>query len=509
MRMRFITVLVVLLICGSLFANSDAENTRAFSLYKEKKYDEAIAICNTVLQKDPKNTDAIYIAAVSHFMLKNYLVAEGFFSKFLEINPYNYDVIRYRAICEYYNGKYKESILSFEKIPKYMDDPVSLIYLALNYNRLMDKGNLALILKKIETHPALNHKNKQEFLSIINKAMESDLQTTTSLLERMRDEYNNPFIISSKIISIEKSTKKETEKRLRLMLALNETFDTNVALYPDKDAIKLPDIKYGERYDYRTEVRYSIGYKILDTTSNIFGIVYNGYHGINSSLHQFNFNANDLMLNYRYSRNPFYLGMKYNYNYDFISNDFRAYDFGHQINPEFGFKIGDRSSFAIGTSALLRHYFEDIYSADFDRSGFLVDPYLYYSYSIDAGLVLFKRNSFGISLSDGDAWKYMRPELRLGITYKFGRSISLFATTAYSYYMFSEKISNPDYFSDISVEARNDSKIVFETGIDIRLYSDQLYLNCGYALLVNMSNVRLGLYNYSRHIGSLGIKFAY
>ncbi len=509
MKRSILVILISLLLSGSLLANSDIENTTALSLYKEKKYEEAIAICNSVLEKDSNNSDAIYIAAISNFMLKNYAEAEKLFARFLNFNQYNYEVIRYLSICKYYNGDYKGSISGFERIPKYQEDPLILIYLGLNYNRLQDKDNLELILKKIESNPRIEHKNKKEFIQIIKKAMDSDLQATTMLLKKMRDEYSNQFVISSKLISIEKNTKKDSSERFRLLLGINEVFDTNVLLYPDNDAIKLQDVRYGERYDLRTEARYSIGYKILDSSSNIFGILYNGYQGINSNLHQYNFNSNEFVLNYRFVKPLFYLSVNYTYNYDFISNNFDAYDFGHKINPEFGLGIGEKSVFAVGAPVLLRHYFEKVYSTDFDRSGLLVDPYIYFSYSTSPDFLIFNKDSFGINMSDGDAWKFMRPEIKIGIVYKYGRSIIVNAIAGYSYYMFSEKISNPDFLLDNNSDSRVDSRITFETGVDFRLYSDKLYLNTGYAFLMNMSNSKSGLYDFSRHIASLGIKFLY
>lgn len=499
---------LISLIPTLVYANSDIEITKAFELYKNEKYTESIKICEDVLQKERDNLDALYVAAISHFMLQNYQDAEKLFNKFLQINPYNYEVIRYLAISRYYNGDYRGSISAFERIPRYTEDPLILIYLALNYNRLEDKDNLKAIIEKIEKSTTIDHVNKKEFLSIIHRAMDGDLDGTLSGLKSLRERYQNQFIISSKIISIEKNMKTESSENFRLFIAINEVFDTNVILYPDNDAIKSPELKYNERYDFRTEARYSIGYKLINTTSNVMGLIYNGYQGINANIHQYNFNANALQLNYRYTKPSFYLGLKYDYTYDFISNDFNAYSFGHHLQPEFGYRISD-VIIAAGSSVALRHYFEKVYSSDFDRSGILIDPYLLLSYSPTTNLTIYNKDSFGINNSDGDAWRYTRPDFKLGLNYKYGKSITLNMNGGFAYYIFSEKISNPDYLKDNKVDARNDRRITFDATIDFRLYRENLYLNIGYALLMNMSSVKSGLYDYSRHIASIGLKFIY
>ena len=491
-----------------VYANNDIEITKAFELYKAQKYGDSIKICEDVLQKDRDNVDANYVAGISHFMLGNYQEAERFFTKLQTLNPYNYEVVRYIAISKYHNGDFKGSIANFERIPRYTEDPLILVYLALNYNRLEDKDNLQMTIDKIDKNSKITHENKKEFLSIIRKSMSGDLQGTLTDLKSLRDKYQNQFVISSKIISIEKNTKSDSSDNLRLMIAVNEVFDTNVLLYPDKDPIKPADIKYGERYDYRTEARYSIGYRLVNTSSNMFGIIYNGYQGMNSNLHQYNFNWNDLQLNYRFIKPSFYAGLKYDYTYDFYSNDFKGYSFGHLLTPELGYITGDLI-ISVGSNVALRHYFEKVYSPDFDRSSLLIDPYLSFNYSFSPSLTLFNKDSFGINNSEGDAWKYMRPDLKLGLNYRYGRSIVLTMSGGFSYYIFSEKISNPDYLKDNKAEARNDKRITFDTTIDFRLYSDKLYLNTGYSLLLNMSNVDSGIYNFSRHIASLGVKFVY
>ncbi|MCX7957466.1 MAG: tetratricopeptide repeat protein [Deltaproteobacteria bacterium] len=507
MRKLLLTISLSL-ISGFLYANSDIEITKAYGYYKLQKYEEAIKICEVVLEKERDNNDALYLAGISNFMMKNYLEADKYFQRFILSNPYNYEIIKYSAIAKYYNQDYKGSVSYFEKIPKYSDDPLILLYLALNYNRLQDKDNLQSAISKIEKNPKITHQNKKEFLEIINKAMAQDAEGTLSGLKNLRDKYSNQFIITSKIISIEKNTKQESSDNFKLMLSVNEVFDTNVALYPDKDAVKLPEVKYAERYDLRTEARYSIGYRFISTSNNILGIVYNGYQGINSNFSMYNFNANNLELIYKYIKPEFHFGFKYNYTYDFISDKFKAYAFGHKVTPEFAYNFSN-SVLALGAPVHLRHYFEKVYSKDYNRSSLLIDPYLYFSHSFTPNFTIYNKDFFGINNAEGDGWKYMRPEATLGIIYKYGKSLIFNASGGFGYYMFSEKISNPDYLFDNNADARTDMRFFFETGIDIRLFSDKLFLNTGYAFIMNMSDVKSGIYDYSRHIGSAGLKFVY
>ncbi len=505
---KYLLLSALLFVPLILYANSDVEITKAYGFYKQQNYNEAIKICEAVLEKDRDNNDALFLAGISHFMQKNYADAEKYFQKYIQSNPYNYEIIKYSAISRYYNQDYKGSVSYFEKIPKYSDDPVILLYLALNYNRMQDIENLRMILNRIEKNPKIQHANKKEFLEIINKAMSGDMDGTIAELKNFRDKYSNQFIITSKIISIEKNTKQDSKDNFRFMISLNEVFDTNVALYPDKDAVKLPGVKYEERYDLRTEARYSLGYRFINSSSNMLGILYNGYQGINSNFNIYNFNSNDLQLLYRYSKPSFHLGFAYNYSYDFISDKYKAYSFGHRIIPEFAYHFSN-SLLSIGVPVQLKHYFEKVYSKDFDRSSLLIDPYLHFSYSFSPNFSVYNRDYFGINNSEGDGWKYMRPEVRLGFDYKYGKSVFLNASGGFGYYMFSEKISNPDYLYDSNANARTDMKFSFETGIDFRLYSDKLFLNTGYAFVMNMSDVKSGIFDYSRHIGSAGIKFVY
>ncbi len=124
-------------------------------------------------------------------------------------------------------------------------------------------------------------------------------------------------------------------------------------------------------------------------------------------------------------------------------------------------------------------------------------------------LVFYNKDIFGINNAEGDAWNFMRPEARLGMIYKYGKSITANISGGFVYYMFSEKISNPDYITDKNASERADMRISLEAGIDFRLYSDKLYLNTGYSLMMNMSNVESGIYDFSRQIGSAGLKFIY
>lgn len=509
MKKIFILIFVFsLLFSNIIFANDDAVLTKAFRFFKSQQYNETIKICESVIEKDRSNMDANYLLGISHFMLGNYQDAEKYFTKFISINPYNYEVVKALAISKYYNADYRGSISNFEKIPKYTNDPIILLYLALNYNRLNDRENLQTTLEKIENNKNIEHKNKSEFIQIIKKAMQGDSEATISGLTSLRDKYENQFVITSKIIGIEKNTKSSQNDNFRLLLALNEVFDTNVVLYPDSDAIKLEDVKYGERYDLRTEARYSIGYRFLNTSKHLLGVIYNGYQGINSNFHKYNFNSNDLQLLYKFIKPTFHIGISYNYTYDFISNNFDAYSFGHKLVPEFGYHF-ENAMMGIGTSVQLRHYFEKPYSDDFDRSSLLIDPYIFFSYSINPNFIIYNKDYYGINNAEGDGWKYQRPEFKLGFNYKYGKSIILNASAGFDYFMFSEKVSNPYYLIDNKESARTDTRISFELGIDFRLYSDKLFLNTGYSFLKNTSNIKDGMFNYTRNIASLGLKFVY
>ncbi len=509
MRMRIFIVAVLLSFSFNVYANSDVGITKAFGFYKENNYSEAIKICESVLEKENGNQDALFLAGISHFMLKNYPYAEKYLTKFIGVKPYHYLAIKYLAISKYYNGDYAGSISFFEKIPKYYDDPVVLVYIALNYNRLQDKENLISAIDKIEKNKKISHNQKKEFIDIINNAIKGDLEKTIYDLKAFRDKYNDQYAISSKIMSIEKITKSGTSDNLRLMIAINEAFDTNVVLYPDNDAIKLPDVRYKERYDTRTEARYSLGYRFINSSSNILGIMYNGYQGLNATLGSYNFNSNSLSLIYKFSRpSSYYFGVSYDYSYDFISDKYKAYSFGHKLTPEFGL-LYEKSLFAIGIPAHLRHYFEKTYSEDYNRSSLLIDPYLYFSHSFNQYFTLYNKDYFGINNAEGKAWKYLRPEVRIGVIYRYGKSILLNLSGGFGYYMFSEKISNPDYINDDKANPRTDMRFLFETGLDFRLYSDKLYLNTGYSFLMNMSDVKSGFFDFSRHIGSAGLKYIY
>ncbi|MGC8926605.1 MAG: hypothetical protein ACP5QK_01640 [Myxococcota bacterium] len=505
---KILLILISIFIATNLSANNDAILTKAFGLFKAQSYNETIKICESVVEKDKDNLDAIYLMGISHFMLKNYQDAERYFTKFLSVNPYNYEVVKILAISKYYNGDYKGSISNFEKIPKYSNDTTILIYLALNYNRLNDRENLNMLIDKIEKDPKIEHKNKEEFIRIIKRAMQGDSDATISNLVSLRDKYENPFVISSKIISIEKNTRKDKSENFRLLLSINEAFDSNVVLYPDSDAIKLPEVKYAERYDLRTEARYSVGYRIVNTSSHLLGIIYNGYQGVNSNIHKYNFNSNDLQILYKFTRPAFQIGITYDYTYDFISNNLDAYSFGHKLTPEFNYHKGN-AVIGIGASTHLRHFFEKPYMEDYNRSSLLVDPYILFSYSISPGFTIYNKDYYGINNAEGDGWRYQRPEFRLGFNYKYGRSIILNALGGFGYYMFSEKVSNPYYLVDNKVGSRTDMRIAFELGVDLRLYSDKLFLNTGYSFLKNTSNVKGGMFDYTRNIASLGLKFVY
>ncbi|MCX7944101.1 MAG: hypothetical protein N2746_06295 [Deltaproteobacteria bacterium] len=490
------------------YASVDIEITQAYHYFKNSKYDDAIRLCNLILEKDVNNTEALFIGGISYFILKDYSNSEKYLLRFVSLNPFNYEVIKYIGISKYYNQDYKGSMAYFEKIPKYMEDPTVLIYLALNYNRLQDKDNLKMVLNKIEENSKIDHKNKSEFIQIINNALTGDIEGTISSLEKFRDKYTNQFIVSSKIMSIEEKVKQDKSENLRLMLTLSGAFDTNVVLYPDENAVKLPEVKYGERYDIRTEARYSLGYLPINTTNNTLGIMYSGYQGVNSNFYSYNFNSNNLQLFYKYTRPSFHLSFDYNYSYDFISDKFKAYAFGHRITPEFGYRMAS-SLISIGFPVHMKNFFEKVYSKDYDRSSILLDPYLLISYSFTKNFSIYNKNYFGINDAKGDGWKFMRPEVRLGLNYRYGKSIIFNSSASFGYFMFSEKVSNPDFLFDSSSRARTDTRLSIETTLDFRLYSDKLYLVTGYGLSKNMSNVKSGIYDYTRHIGTVGIKFVY
>ncbi|WIH82837.1 tetratricopeptide repeat protein [Brachyspira pilosicoli] len=87
-------------------------------LILEKKFEEAIKLCDEVIKKDNKDEDAYFYIGICKFDLKNYKESIKYFDKVIEINPSNENAYFNIALSKSNLKQYEEAIKYYDEFLK-------------------------------------------------------------------------------------------------------------------------------------------------------------------------------------------------------------------------------------------------------------------------------------------------------------------------------------------------------------------------------------------------------
>jgi len=108
METRLILVCSLILLA---FSCSSAPTVKeGAKLFNEQKYTEAIQVFEKVLEKDPKNANALYNIAISYIQLKDDDKALIYLNKTVEVNPFYEDAWYNIAYLLYKKGDFKGAV---------------------------------------------------------------------------------------------------------------------------------------------------------------------------------------------------------------------------------------------------------------------------------------------------------------------------------------------------------------------------------------------------------------
>lgn len=113
-------VILVYLIPSIAFADEQSSNEillgQAVDAIRERDYEKAVAIFDTILQSDPNNTEILTNKGTALVELQKYDEAILIFDKILDTEPNNAVVLNNKGIALVKLGSYNEAIINFDKV---------------------------------------------------------------------------------------------------------------------------------------------------------------------------------------------------------------------------------------------------------------------------------------------------------------------------------------------------------------------------------------------------------
>ena len=111
-------VVFVYLIPFTVFAESSNEILlgQAVDAIRERDYEKAVSIFDTILQSDPNNTEILTNKGTALVELQKYDEAILIFDKILDAEPNNVAVLNNKGIALVKLGSYNEAIINFDKV---------------------------------------------------------------------------------------------------------------------------------------------------------------------------------------------------------------------------------------------------------------------------------------------------------------------------------------------------------------------------------------------------------
>lgn len=95
---------------------TEKEEKKIIKLLEEKNYQEAIKICNDILNTNNEDEIAYFYRGSSKYYLKEYKGAIEDYNKSIELNPNNENSYLQRGDCKKYIKEYKEAIKDYDKV---------------------------------------------------------------------------------------------------------------------------------------------------------------------------------------------------------------------------------------------------------------------------------------------------------------------------------------------------------------------------------------------------------
>ncbi|MEI0530780.1 tetratricopeptide repeat protein [Brachyspira pilosicoli] len=137
---------------------------KILNLIEEKHIEEAIKLCDEIIEKDDKDEDAYFLKASCYFELEDYNAAIENYNKVTEINPNNEKAYFNRGLSKAYLQIYKESLKDFNKTIELNPNNKSAYF-----NRGLSKSNLRMY---------------KEAINDFNKAVELDPNDNNAYFNR-------------------------------------------------------------------------------------------------------------------------------------------------------------------------------------------------------------------------------------------------------------------------------------------------------------------------------------
>jgi tetratricopeptide (TPR) repeat protein len=141
----------------------DAKAQTGYDLFFEKKYDEAIAVENEIIEEDPTFFKAYYIKGITQCYAGNYEEGSKNIDKALELNPDDYMARFNKALSLELYRHYDDALIWYNKALEISKKEWSYYGIASIYGRRGDVDNTVKYLKlAMEINPAIKEEAKTE-----------------------------------------------------------------------------------------------------------------------------------------------------------------------------------------------------------------------------------------------------------------------------------------------------------------------------------------------------------
>ena len=91
------------------------EKPGALSLYRERRYSEAVAVCLQEIQETPRRVDSYVVLGWSLLALDRYQEALDYSERALAFAPYDYRLLMNAGESAYFLGAYEKSLSYFQQ----------------------------------------------------------------------------------------------------------------------------------------------------------------------------------------------------------------------------------------------------------------------------------------------------------------------------------------------------------------------------------------------------------
>ena len=215
---------------GTLYSD-DAESTatrldKAVKFFEEGLHQKAVDEVSQVLEKNPKDSNALYLRARMYKSREQYQKAVEDYSTLLEQLPEKSDFNHYRAVCYFNLGEFKKSVADFDRYieknpthePRYWQRGISHYYA-----KMFKEGR-----KQFEVHQTVNSQDVENavwhFLCVardesIEKAKEGliEIQADTRIpMMKVHELFTGSATVDDVLKQAEKGAGKISEEKLKI-----------------------------------------------------------------------------------------------------------------------------------------------------------------------------------------------------------------------------------------------------------------------------------------------------